>query len=267
MKIEMDLEKNVESNAQKYFEMAKKLKKKLEGAKKAVEETSKKLEKEKHEVEVEEIKKEKQKLEKERKKEWYEKFRWCLSSNDFLIIGGKDATSNEIVIKKHTDPHDLIYHTESPGSPFIVIKNPENKTIPEKTKHEAAIIAATYSRAWSLGMKRAEVFEVKPEQVTKETKSGEYISKGAFVIQGKKNLIDIDINLAIGFFLDKENYKVIMAGPVSAVLKNCTKHILLKQGNSKKGEISKMIMKTFELGTNDDIIAVLPSGEFAVNKG
>ena len=139
MKIEIDLDKNIESNAQKYFEKAKKLKKKLEGAKKAIEETSKKLEREKSELENAELKKERQKKEKERKKEWYEKFRWCLSSNDFLIIGGKDSTSNEVVIKKHLDAHDLVYHTESPGSPFIIIKNPENRTMPEKTKNEAAM--------------------------------------------------------------------------------------------------------------------------------
>lgn len=266
MRIEIELEKNIESNAQKYFEKAKKSKKKLEGAKKAIEETSKKLEKENFELENAEIKKERQKKEKERKKEWYEKFRWCLSSNDFLIIGGKDSTSNEIIIKKHADPHDLIYHTESPGSPFIIIKNPENRTIPEKTKNEAAIIAATYSRAWDSGIKRMEVFEVKPEQVTKETKSGEYIQKGSFVIQGKKNIYNVELNLAIGFFLDKEGYKVVMAGPESAVSKSCKEYIRLKQGNSKKGEISKIIMKKFELATNDDILSALPAGEFAVSK-
>jgi predicted ribosome quality control (RQC) complex YloA/Tae2 family protein len=266
MKIEIDLEKNVESNAQKYFEKAKKSKKKLEGARKAIKETEKKLEKEKQDFEFAEIKKEKQKQEKERKKEWYEKFRWCLSSDDFLIIGGKDATSNEVIIKKYLDPQDLVFHTESPGSPFIIIKNPEKRTIPDKTKREAAIIAATYSRAWNAGVKRMEVFEVKPEQVTKETKSGEYIQKGSFVIQGKKETYDVEINLAIGTFNDDKNYLVVMAGPESAVSKHCKDYIKLRQGNSKKGEISKMIMKKFNLATNDDIIASLPAGEFAIHK-
>lgn len=266
MEIEISLDKNVEANAQKYFEKAKKLKKKLEGAKKAVEETRKKLQKESQELENAEIKKEKQKSEKDRKKEWYEKFRWCISSNDFLIIGGKDSTSNEVVIKKYTDPHDLIYHTEAPGSPFIVIKNPENRTIPEKTKNEAAVIAATYSRAWSMGIKRIEVFEVKPEQVSKEAKSGEYIQKGSFIIAGKRNQYDSEINLSIGYFLDEQNQKIIMAGPESAVSKKCTEYLKLRQGDLKKGEISKLLMKKFGLATNDDIISALPAGEFAVQK-
>ncbi|MGV8162794.1 MAG: NFACT RNA binding domain-containing protein [Candidatus Nanoarchaeia archaeon] len=264
MDLEIYLEKNVEANAQKYFETAKKLRKKLEGAGKAIEETRKKLKKEAQELENAEIKSERQKKEKTRKKEWYEKFRWFKSSNDFLIIGGKDATSNEIVIKKHTDPHDVVFHTEAPGSPFIVIKNPEKRTIQEETKKEAAIFAATFSRAWEKGMKRAEVFEVKPEQVSKEAKSGEYITKGAFIIQGPKKIHDAELNLSIGYYLDDEEQKVIMAGPDTAVNKHCKEHLILKQGDLKKGEISKLIMKKFELGTNDDILSSLPAGEFAL---
>ena len=266
MEIEIELEKNVEANAQKYFEKAKKLRKKLDGAKKAVEETRKKLAREQQELELAEEKKEKQKQEKERKKEWYEKFRWCLSSNDFLIIGGKDSSSNEVVIKKYLDPHDLVYHTEAPGSPFIIIKNPENKTIQEKTKQEAAVIAGTYSRAWSLGTKRAEVFEVKPDQVSKEAKSGEYIQKGSFMVRGERNQYNVELNLSIGYFLDDKEHKVIMAGPESAVAKHCKEYLKLRQGDSKKGEISKVIMKKFGLATNDDILAALPAGEFAVQK-
>ncbi|MGV8169305.1 MAG: NFACT RNA binding domain-containing protein [Candidatus Nanoarchaeia archaeon] len=266
MELEIELEKNVEANAQKYFEKAKKSRKKLEGAKKALEETRKKLEKEEKNFEEEEQQKEKKKHEKARKKEWYEKFRWFKSSNDFLIIGGKDATSNEIVIKKHTDPSDIVYHTEAPGSPFIVIKNPEKRTIQETTKKEAAVFAATFSKAWEKGTKRAEVFEVKPEQVTKEAKAGEYVAKGAFVIQGQKKFYDTEIDLAIGYLLDEEGCKVIMSGPETAVAKHCKEYIKLKQGDSKKGEISKLIMKKFGLATNDDILGALPAGEFSVKK-
>ncbi len=266
MKIELELEKSVEENASKYFDKAKKLKKKLEGAKIALVNTKIKLEKEEKEQNLNEEKKEKSKQEKSRKKEWYEKFRWFKSSNGFLVIGGRDATTNEIVVKKHMDPHDIVYHTEAPGSPFIIIKNPENRTIQEATKKEAAIFAATNSKAWSSHSKRAQVFEVKPEQVTKEAKSGEYIAKGAFMIIGQKKFYDIDLDLAIGYFLDDEEHKVIMAGPTIAVEKHCKEYIKLRQGDAKKGEISKLIMKKFGLATNDDILSVLPAGEFAVVK-
>ena len=56
------------------------------------------------------------------KREWYEKFRWFISSEGFLVIGGRDATSNEIVIKKHADKNDLVFHTDIKGSPFHLSK-------------------------------------------------------------------------------------------------------------------------------------------------
>ncbi len=36
-------------------------------------------------------------------KEWFEKFRWFVSSDGFLVVAGKDAVSNEVLIKKHTE--------------------------------------------------------------------------------------------------------------------------------------------------------------------
>jgi len=187
-----------------------------------------------------------------------------MSSDGFLVVGGKDASSNESVIKKHTDVSDLVYHTEAPGSPFIVIKNPDSVDIPSKTKLEAATYAATFSRAWNIGLKNAEVFEVLPNQVTKEAKSGEFIPKGGFMIYGKRTQYDCLLEIAIGVF-EKEGHKVIMSGPVNAVKKQCKKYLVLKQGDLKKGEISKKLMKHFDLHTNEDIISSLPAGKFDID--
>src|SRR3989338_1115524 len=142
----LDLGKSLEENASDYYEKAKKIKRKIAGAEEALQknvEKLKKLEKEKERHDKEEIKKVEHK---QRKKEWYEKFRWFFSSDGFLIIGGRDATSNEIVIKKHTDKNDLVLHTDMAGSPFFVIKS-NNKEIPESTIKEAADATCTFSRA------------------------------------------------------------------------------------------------------------------------
>ncbi|MBT3813972.1 DUF814 domain-containing protein, partial [Candidatus Woesearchaeota archaeon] len=181
MEIEIDLTKSVDENAGTYFNLAKKAKKKIEGAKKAVEVSKKKLEKlQKDEDKFMEV--ETKKLEKkERKKEWYEKFHWFVSSEDFLCVGGKDATSNEIIVKKHTDKDDLVFHTEMAGSPFFIVKN--GQSAKEETINEAAQATGVYSRAWKLGHTTADVFYVKPEQVSKEAQSGEYMSKGSFMVR------------------------------------------------------------------------------------
>ena len=106
----LNLKKSIEENASDYFEKAKKIKKKMKGAQDALKKSLKKLKELEAKKEKYDKEEEKGKKLRERKKEWYEKFRWFLSSDGFLVIGGRDATSNEIVIKKHTEKNDLVFH-------------------------------------------------------------------------------------------------------------------------------------------------------------
>jgi len=259
MRIEIELDKGVDRNASKYFEKAKKLRKKITGLKKAVEEAKKRKDVASEKAQENKLKKEAKEKEDSRKKEWYEKFRWFISSDGFLVIGGKDATSNEIVIKKHTLTTEYVYHTEAPGSPFFVIKNPDGKEIPDKTREEAAIASATFSKAWNSGIKALEVYEVLGSQVTKEAKAGEYIAKGAFMVYGKRKYYDSIVSLAIGVFGEK---KVVMSGPESAIVANCSQFTILRQGYLKKGEIAKKIMHKLKIHSNELILGLLPAGKF-----
>lgn len=268
MRIELFLDKSLEENAQVYYERAKKAKKKLDGAKKAVEETRKKAELDQKKKDANALKRKQASLEKSRKKEWYEKFRWFFSSDDFLVIGGRDASSNEVVVKKHMDQGDVVFHTEAPGSPFVIIKNPDNLEVPDITKEEAACFAATFSKAWDLGIKRVEVFEVSPEQVSKQAKAGEYISKGAFMVHGKRKHHNPVLSLAVGYFFDSdsEGLKIIMSGPESAVKSKCKEFVVLTQGDMKKGDVAKTLMKKFGIASNESILSALPSGRFSLKK-
>ncbi|MBI2522753.1 DUF814 domain-containing protein [Candidatus Woesearchaeota archaeon] len=258
MRLVLDLTKGVEQNASDYFEKAKKIKKKIKGAEEALQQNLKKLkelEQKKEKFEAEEgIKKEAV----ARKKGWYEKFRWFISSDGFLVIGGRDATSNEIVIKKHTDANDIVLHTDMAGSPFFVIKS-EGRKIPETTIKEAADATCTFSRAWKLGLQSSDVFYVSPEQVSKKTKAGEYMGKGAFMVYGKSNYVENKVNLAIGVTKDM----AVMSGPLESIKKNCEKFVALKQGDEKVSNTAKKI--NYKLGGNldlDEIIRALPAGGF-----
>ncbi len=252
--LELDLNKSVEENASDYYDRAKKIKKKIDGAKEALEESKrklKKLEKEKSK----EIKTEARRS----KKEWYEKFRWFFTSTGFLVIGGRDATTNEIIIKKHTSKNDIIFHTDLKGSPFFVVKNEESKDIDKKTLRETADATVSYSRTWKLGLSTSPVFYVKPEQVTKQAPTGEYLVKGAFVIRGKTNYMDNQVNLAIG--ITEEG--AVMGGPFDSVKANCTGFVEIKQGNEKVSSVAKYIQKKIG-GDLDEIIRALPSGGCAL---
>lgn len=259
-KLVLDLTKNIDENSAVYFEKAKKIKRKIEGAEKALSENLKKLND--LEGKREKIILEKSKQEKlgERNREWYEKFRWFTSSEGFLVIGGRDATSNEIIVKKHAEPGDLVFHTDMAGSPFFVVKN-DGKQISQHTKEEAADAACTFSRAWRLGLQTTSVFYVGPEQVSKKTKAGEYMGKGAFMIYGKTNYISNKINLAVGITGNMQ----IMSGPFDAVKANCGKYVVLEQGNEKASAVAKYIQHKIG-GSIDEIIRALPSGGFRIGK-
>jgi predicted ribosome quality control (RQC) complex YloA/Tae2 family protein len=255
MKLTLDLKKTVDQNASDYFEKAKKAKKKLEGARKAIEKTRLKLSAEKEKKIVVE-----KKLFKPSKKDWFENFRWCYSSEGFLMIGGRDAATNEIVIKKHTEKNDLVFHTDMAGSPFVVIKNPENNNISEETKQEAAQLTAAYSRAWKQGITSLEVFCVLPEQVSKQARAGEFLAKGAFMIYGKKSFYSPEVKLAIGVYQGK-----VMAGPLSAVKAHCKPYVEVMPGEEKPSSIAKLIQKRLNAAL-DDIIRVLPGGGCSIKK-
>ncbi len=252
MRIELFIDKSLEQNAAAYFEKAKKAKAKVQGAQAAVAETKKKM----HSLQSQAS--EVQHASKVRSKKWFEKFRWFVSSDGFMVIGGRDATTNEIVIKKHTEPHDVVFHTQMQGSPFFVIKT-EGKKVPQQTLQEAADATASFSRAWKLGYTHAEVFHVAPEQVSKTAKPGEFVPKGGFMIYGKINTMVGNVKLAIG-----EKDGMVVCGPVSAVEKSAASVLRLKQANVKASDTAKKIRKTIKADL-DELIRALPSGGCAID--
>jgi predicted ribosome quality control (RQC) complex YloA/Tae2 family protein len=256
MKITLELSKSIEDNADKYYEKAKKAKKKLSGVKKALEKTKEcisRLESKKEKLESQPKKEDVIK----RKKHWYEKFRWFISSEGFLCIGGRDATTNDILIKKHAEKGDLVFHTQILGSPFFIVKS-EGKKIGKATKDEAAQACASFSRAWQHGTATTDVYHIGPDQVRHELG----LPKGTFMIYGKRTYHKPILELAIG--LTKEN--IVMCGPRTAVEKHCDFFATVKQGDKKKSDVAKQlrIFLKDKAGVEVDVtevIATLPPGE------
>jgi len=248
MLVELHLNKTVEENAALYYEKAKKAKKKAKGAEKTVEKfKSQKIE----------VKEKPQQVQKEKRKlHWFEKFRWFLTSSGTLVVGGRDATTNEVVIKKHTDKSNLVFHTDMAGSPFFVIKS--DKASKEDIE-ETADATVTFSRAWKNGLSTNKVFYVKPEQVTKEANTGEYLTKGAFMIRGDTTYVTNSVNASIGVIKEGEYKGLIMCGPTIAVQKHCDKVHELRQGSDKTSNVAKVLKADFGCSA-DDITKVLPPG-------
>ncbi|ASJ09976.1 hypothetical protein A3L12_01010 [Thermococcus sp. P6] len=260
--VRLYLGRSVGENAGLYYEEAKKFRRKYEGALKACEDTKRKLEEVGRLIE-EEMKKEVhvKKLER-RKRKWFEKFRWFVSSEGFLVLAGKDASTNEMLIKKYMSENDRYCHADFYGAPHVVIK--EGEKAGEKTMFEACQFALSMSRAWSRGLYSGDAYWAKPEQVTKQTPSGEYLGKGAFMVYGKRNwLHGLPLKLAVGV-INYEGEEYVTCAPVEAMKAHTDRYIVIRPGSLKKSELVKRIKRIIEgwgySVREEDIMAVLPPG-------
>lgn len=259
--VELDVRLSVHQNSQVYYDKAKKMSAKIKGALEAIEETKNLSEKERPPEP-------KKKPEKPRQK-WYEQFRWFVSSDGFLVIGGRDAQSNEDIVKRYLEKRDIFFHTHVSGSPAVVIKT-EGKEVPETTLLEAAQFTVSYSGVWKSGQASGDCYRVLPEQVSKTPESGEYVPTGAFVIRGKRNYYkDVMLGAALGIILNGE--KRLIGGPVSAIRNKAKFVIEVEPGEFNQNDLSKkiyrMLTDRFEdkkliktIASPDKIAMFLPPG-------
>ena len=258
----IDAKKEIPENTEIYYEKAKKAKRKINGVNIAIEKTKKEIEKAKNkkEIEMERVTLPQKRVKKELK--WFEKLRWFLSSDGFLVIGGRDANSNEIVVKKYMENNDIYFHSDIHGASSVVIKS-EGKEVPDTTIEEAAIFSASFSSAWTKGFGSQDVYWVRPEQVSKTPQPGEFVAKGAFIIRGSRNYIRAATLLIAVGIVDYEG-KRIMAGPVNAVKKYTDNYAIIKPGYTKKEAIAREIRHRIDkdsILSLEDVIRVLPSGK------
>ncbi|MHA1272960.1 MAG: ribosome rescue protein RqcH [Promethearchaeota archaeon] len=285
----LDLTKSIGENANLIYLKGKKAEKKIKGTILAKEKTIKKINKLK--IKRDAMEAEVDFLVKKPKKKWYEKFRWFFSSDEFLVIGGRDASSNEAIFKKYLESDDLVLHTNFPGSPLTVIKNPDKLEIPESTIKEAADFVASYSKAWKENWGVVEVFYIKPEQISKSPPSGEYLPKGSFMITGKKHFIkNAKTELALGLEIiesdeksyngEKIFYPKFLCGPKTAIEKKYKNPLIILPSKSglSKGKLAKEIKNYFlkivddylkkwlKLVSIDEIILLLPNGNSIIKQ-
>ncbi|MDY6769255.1 MAG: ribosome rescue protein RqcH, partial [Candidatus Nanohaloarchaea archaeon] len=227
--VRLEIDTSVEKNAELYYEKASDAEDKLPGLKESLEQTRKELE----ELEMGDVDVEAEFEDKEQKREekkWYEKFRWFYSSDGYLVIGGRDATTNDMLVKKYMENNDVYVHADFDGAPSVVIKNQDGGDrgdIPESTVQEAAQFAVSFAQAWEAGVGADDAYYVAPEQVTQEPESGEYLPTGSFVIRGDRTYLrNMPVEAAVGAYERDDRY-VPMGGPTAAVKAQCERYVEL----------------------------------------
>lgn len=263
--VQIDSNIGIPESTEKYYNKGKKAKRKIDGVNKAIENTKSEIEKleDKKEVAIELLRQKQEKREK-RELKWYEKLRWFISRDGYLVIGGRDANSNEQVVKKYSKNNDIYLHCDIHGAPSTIIQNKNEDEIPESTLYDAACFASSFSSAWTEGFSSYDAYWVTLDQVSKTPQSGEFLKKGAFVIRGKKNFIrNVPVLIAIGV-VDYDDDKRIMAGPVECLKEMTDNYVIVKPGFTKKERISKEILHKIDaekIFSIDDIVRSLPSGK------
>ncbi|PSQ25340.1 hypothetical protein BRD03_13985 [Halobacteriales archaeon QS_9_68_17] len=267
--VELDASEGVEHNADRLYTEAKRVEEKKEGALAAIENTREELEgvrerkrqweergpEDGDEGEADEETENVDWLSRpsipvRRSEQWFERFRWFYTSDDFLVIGGRDADQNEELVKKYLEPGDLFFHAQAHGGPVTVVKatgpseSAKDVAIPQQSKEEAARFAVSYSSVWKDGRFAGDAYMVTPDQVSKTPESGEFLEKGGFAIRGDRTYFrDVAVGVAVGITCEPSTR--VVGGPPSAVRDQAETHIEVEPGQFAQADAGKKLYREF----------------------
>jgi len=265
--VSVDVETGVEKNADRLYREAKRIEEKRAGAEAAVEETRSELadlrdrreswEAEEADATEDEPAEEadvdwlsKTSIPVRSTEQWYEDFRWFHTSDDFLVIGGRNADQNEAIVEKYLERGDRFFHAQAHGGPATVLKatGPSEPTrdvdVPDRSLEEAAQFAVSYASVWKDGAFAGDVYMVDSDQVSKTPESGEYLEKGGFAIRGDRTYFeDTPVGVAVGITCEPETR--VIGGPPSAIEPRAATSVRLEPGKFAQNDVAKRVYREF----------------------
>ncbi len=291
--ITLEVSKTVHQNAQRYFEEGRSQKSKAKGAQAALAGTEEAREKAEKRA-AKDAAAGRLKARQRSKRFWFEKHRWAMLSGGHLLIGGRDAKGNDVVVRKHLSSHDLYFHADLHGAPSCSLKlkdglapnqNPSEaipegvaslqivqnladgtedaRELSESLHSEAAQVAVCWSRAWGSGGAAAVAFHARPSQVSKTTESGESLGRGSFVVRGQRNWHRaLPLELAVGMAV-VNGVPMPVSGTPSTISEYCQRWVKVTPGREKKEAVANRISKATGL-VQDDLLSCLPPGNCSV---
>ncbi len=180
----------------------------------------------------------------------FKKYRWFYTSEDTLVVGGKNAEQNdellEQVVKGGKDY--VVMHTAAPGSPFAILTNSREK-ITARELEECAVFTACFSQEWKKKKKRATVHIFTTMQLTKE----KGMKTGSWRVNGPVKKVSAPLQLALTV-----QKKVLRAVPISAARE---KLALICPGQVDKSTMLAALQLTIgDRFSAEDILGALPAG-------
>ncbi|MEM2004621.1 MAG: ribosome rescue protein RqcH [Zestosphaera sp.] len=181
-----------------------------------------------------------------RRFQWYHVFRWVVTRNGFLAIGGRDAGQNEKIIRKFLREGDIFMHADIHGAPvFLVFTGGAEPS--EEDLLDVASLAASYSKAWRESLPSVDVFWVKGSQVSTAAPPGQYLPRGSFMIYGKKNFIKgVRLRISVGLQVIDGRYYEIVVGPAELLRGRCVVLITLEPGDESPSKVAAEFIELIE---------------------
>ncbi len=231
-RVKIYVHEGIEQNAGRYYDIIKKFRKKKEGALRAMKTTLPKKKEQKRDFIP-------------MKKLWYHRFRWFVTSDDVVVLGGRDASQNEELVKKYMSGQDLFVHADVHGASVVIVKGKTERM------DEVAQFAASYSGAWRSGHFSADVYSALPSQVSKTPESGEFISRGSFIVRGERTYYrNVPLAVAIGLML--EPHTAVIGGPPSAVVRKTPAYVELRPGQFEPNDVAKKVLRTLRQKVSEE---------------
>ena len=224
---------SVEQNAGRYYDEVKKFRRKKEGALAAMA---------KPVVRRKAVKRDIVAL----KKQWYHRFRWFVTGDNVVVIGGRDAGQNEELVKKYMAGGDLFVHADVHGASVVIVKGKTERM------DEVAQFAASYSGAWKSGHFSADVFSALPSQVSKTPEHGEFVSRGSFIVRGERTWYrNVTLGVAIGLQLEPQ--AAVIGGPPLEIRKRAKAYVELLPGQFEPNDVAKKVLRILKSAIPDEV--------------
>ena len=190
---------------------------------------------------------------------WFERYKWFITSGNRLVIAGRDAHTNDNVVKKHLKDGDLYAHADVHGAPSVIVKDGAKAS--DQELRECCQFALAQSKSWIAALAEGTAFWVYPDQVSKTPNPGEFVPRGAFIIRGKRNYEHhLPLELAVGEIY-YQNARKVMCGPVECFAAS-ERYLVIRPGK-KTGRQSSEIAKRFDV-PEEEVSRILPPGDFEV---
>ncbi len=203
-----------------------------------------------------------------RRLHWFERFRWFISSEGTLVLAGRDAPSNDLVVRRYLKEKDRYVHADVHGAASVIVKWPADQRPPptDLTLREAGQWAVCYSKIWRAGYGAGSAYWVTAEQVSKTPETGEFVARGAWVVRGTKHpLHDLPTEIGLGVVTYEGEPRWVAAPPEALRSAGGLRVRLAPDDERSRNDRERELAR--ELGISRELLqSLLPAGGFQVRR-